>query len=102
MHNTIYKNKRHRPDTAYYSFTKNIIEGKPINVYNYGDVSRDFTYIDDIVDGVIDCTRIGFDYEILNLGRGQPYSVGKFIEFIEEATGKKAHGMLIIFFPYYV
>jgi len=79
-----------RPDMAYYSFTKNIIEGKPINVYNYGDVSRDFTYIDDIVDGVIACTRIGFDYEILNLGRGQPYSVGKFIEFIEEATGKKA------------
>ena len=39
-----------RPDMAYYSFTKNIHEGVPIRVYNYGDVSRDFTYIDDIVD----------------------------------------------------
>ncbi len=79
-----------RPDMAYYSFTKNIMEGKPINVYNYGDVSRDFTYIDDIVDGVIGCTKIDFNYEILNLGRGQPHTVGKFIEIIEEATGRKA------------
>jgi UDP-glucuronate 4-epimerase len=79
-----------RPDMAYYSFTKNIMDGTPINVYNYGDVSRDFTYIDDIVDGIIGCTTIDFEYEILNLGRGEPYSVGKFIDFIEKATGKRA------------
>ena len=79
-----------RPDMAYYSFTKNILEGKPIDVYNYGKVSRDFTYVDDIVDGIIACMTINFDYEIVNLGRGQPYSVGQFISIIEKATGKKA------------
>jgi UDP-glucuronate 4-epimerase len=75
---------------AYYSFTKNIMDGKPIEVYNYGNVSRDFTYIDDIVDGIISCMDIDFNYEIVNLGRGQPVSVGKFISIIEEATGRKA------------
>ena len=79
-----------RPDMAYYSFTKNILEGKPIDVYNYGKVSRDFTYVDDIVDGIIACMTVNFDYEIVNLGRGQPYSVGQFISMIEKATGKKA------------
>lgn len=79
-----------RPDMAYYSFTKNILEGKPIDVYNYGKVSRDFTYVDDIVDGIIACMTVNFDYEIVNLGRGQPYSVGQFISIIEKATGKKA------------
>ena len=79
-----------RPDMAYFSFTKNIMEGKPINVFNYGEVSRDFTYIDDIVNGIIGCTKIDFTYEIMNLGRGQPYTVGEFIRFIEKATGKKA------------
>lgn len=79
-----------RPDMAYYSFTKNILQGKPINVYNYGKVSRDFTYIDDIVDGIIGCTAINFTYEIMNLGRGQPYTVGEFIGFIEKATGVNA------------
>ena len=79
-----------RPDMAYYSFTKNILEGKPIEVYNYGKVSRDFTYIDDIVDGIVACMTVKFDYEILNLGRGQPYSVGQFISIIEKETGKKA------------
>lgn len=79
-----------RPDMAYYSFTKNILEGKPIDVYNYGKVSRDFTYVDDIVDGIIACMTINFDYEIVNLGKGQPYSVGQFISIIEKATGKKA------------
>lgn len=79
-----------RPDMAYYSFTKNILEEKPIDVYNYGKVSRDFTYIDDIVDGIVACMTVNFDYEIVNLGRGQPYSVGQFISIIEKATGKKA------------
>ncbi len=79
-----------RPDMAYFSFTKNIIQRKAIDVYNYGKVSRDFTYIDDIVNGIIGCTKIDFTYEILNLGRGQPYTVGKFIELIEKATGVTA------------
>jgi UDP-glucuronate 4-epimerase len=79
-----------RPDMAYYSFTKNIMEGKPIEVYNYGKVSRDFTYIDDIVDGIVGCLGIRYEQEILNLGRGQPFSVGAFIKTIEEATKKVA------------
>ena len=53
-------------------------------------MSRDFTYVDDIVDGIIACMTVNFDYEIVNLGRGQPYSVGQFISIIEKATGKKA------------
>lgn len=76
-----------RPDMAYFSFTKNILERKPIDVYNYGKVSRDFTYIDDIVNGIFGCTKINFTYEIMNLGRGQPYTVGNFIEIIENVTG---------------
>tara|TARA_B110000008_G_scaffold255409_1_gene272118 strand:+ start:1500 stop:2552 length:1053 start_codon:yes stop_codon:yes gene_type:complete len=79
-----------RPDMAYYSFTKNILERKPIHVYNYGKVSRDFTYIDDIVNGILGCLTLDFElhpYEILNLGRGQPYPVEQFISFIENATG---------------
>ena len=84
-----------RPDMAYYSFTKNIHEGVPIKVYNYGDVSRDFTYIDDIVNGIVGCTTIDFEYEILNLGRGEPHTVGKFIEAIEGALGKKAIKMMM-------
>mgnify|MGYP001314293753 CR=1 FL=1 len=76
-----------RPDMAYFSFTKNILERKAIDVYNYGKVSRDFTYIDDIVNGIFGCTKINFTYEIMNLGRGQPYTVGNFIEIIENVTG---------------
>ena len=79
-----------RPDMAYFSFTKNIIERKAIDVYNYGKVSRDFTYIDDIVYGILGCLKIEYEYEIMNLGRGQPYTVGKFIEIIEKATGVMA------------
>lgn len=78
-----------RPDMAYFSFTKNILERKAIDVYNYGKVSRDFTYIDDIVDGILGCLKLDFQlhpYEILNLGRGQPYSVEEFISFIENAS----------------
>lgn len=82
-----------RPDMAYFSFTKNILERKPIDVYNYGKVSRDFTYIDDIVSGILGCLKLDFQlhpYEILNLGRGQPYSVEEFISFIENASGVTA------------
>ena len=79
-----------RPDMAYFSFVKNIDERKPIQVYNYGKLSRDFTYIDDIVDGVVNCIDVQFDCEILNLGRGQPQNLMTFIETIERFMGKKA------------
>ena len=79
-----------RPDMAYYSFTKNIVEGNSIRVFNYGKLSRDFTYIDDIVDGVVRCLRVNYEYEILNLGRGEPQELMTFIRTIEDAVGKKA------------
>ncbi|XP_052074967.1 uncharacterized protein LOC127712522 [Mytilus californianus] len=80
-----------RPDMAYYSFTKNISEGNPISVFNNGDLSRDFTYIDDIVDGVVNTLDIPFDCEILNLGRGQPQQLMTFIHAIEKEVGKRAN-----------
>ena len=80
-----------RPDMAYYSFTKNIMEGKPIKVFNHGKLSRDFTYIDDIVDGVVGCLAVhGHSFEILNLGRGEPQELMTFIRTIESALGKDA------------
>lgn len=79
-----------RPDMAYYSFTKNIMEGKPIDVFNHGKLSRDFTYVSDIVDGIIRCLQIDYEYEILNLGRGEPQELMTFIRTIEAAVGKKA------------
>jgi UDP-glucuronate 4-epimerase len=79
-----------RPDMAYYSFTKNIMEGRPIKVFNHGKLSRDFTYITDIVDGVVSCLGITYEHEILNLGRGEPQQLMGFIHSIERATGKDA------------
>ena len=79
-----------RSDMAYFSFVKNIDERKPIQVYNYGKLSRDFTYIDDIADGIVNCIDVQFDCEILNLGRGQPQNLMTFIKTIERFMGKKA------------
>lgn len=81
-----------RPDMAYFSFTKNIIEGKPINVFNDGNMRRDFTYIDDIVGGVIGALDIehGTPYRIYNLGNNKAEKLKDFIEVIESTIGKKA------------
>ena len=79
-----------RPDMAYYSFTKNIVAGNAIAVFNHGKLSRDFTYISDIVDGIIRCLQIDYEYDILNLGRGEPQELMTFIRTIEDAVGKKA------------
>ena len=97
-----------RPDMALFMFTKNIIEGKPIDVFNYGKHRRDFTYIDDIVDGVIhtmdhtatpnpDWDAANPDpgtsmapYRLYNIGNQQPVELMRYIELIEECVGKKA------------
>ena len=97
-----------RPDMAYFSFTKNIIEGKPIKVFNYGNMERDFTYIDDIVEGVYklldvipkpnpdwdetkdDISTSFAPYKIYNIGNNQPVQLMKFINILEEKIGKKA------------
>jgi len=81
-----------RPDMALFDFTKNILDGKEITVYNYGDMKRDFTYVDDILDGievVLDNTDIESG-EIFNIGRGEQVALMDFINEIEKNTGKEA------------
>jgi len=98
-----------RPDMAYFSFTKAIIEGKPIDVFNFGDMKRDFTYIDDIIEGVVrvmnkiprpnpDWDRTNPDpgssyapYKLYNIGNNNPVELIKFIEVLETTLGKKVH-----------
>lgn len=97
-----------RPDMAYFSFTKAITEGKPIDVFNFGKMKRDFTYIDDIIEGVVrvmdkipkpnpDWDRKHPDpgssyapYKLYNIGNNNPIELIKFIEILEINLGKKA------------
>src|SRR6266446_767706 len=95
-----------RPDMAYYKFAQAIDEGKTIEVYNHGDMQRDFTYIDDVVQGLArvmvsppDCTVSAANpgtslsdarYRVYNLGNHQPVSLMTFIQVIEKAFGKTA------------
>jgi len=91
-----------RPDMAYYSFTKAISEGSPINVFNSGIMQRDFTYIDDIVEGIIKLidlipvpqankiTNAKAPFRVLNIGNNNPVTLRRFIEAIENSVGKKA------------
>lgn len=81
-----------RPDMALFDFTKNILDGNEITVYNYGDMKRDFTYVDDILDGieiVLDNNDIESG-EIFNIGRGEQVALMDFINEIEKNTGKEA------------
>ncbi len=79
-----------RPDMAYFKFTESIIKGVPIDIYGEGKMKRDFTYIEDIIDGVIKAVENDFDYEIFNLGYGSPSGLMQFIEMLENTLGKKA------------
>jgi UDP-glucuronate 4-epimerase len=97
-----------RPDMAYFSFTKAIVEGRPIAVFNEGRMKRDFTYIDDIVDGVVATLDrpatpdAGYDaarphpgrshapYRVFNIGNAEPVELGEFIATIERALGCEA------------
>ena len=97
-----------RPDMAYYKFTRNILEGREIELYGDGKMQRDFTYVDDIVEGVVRLTRHPAQpnpnwsgknpdpatspapYRIYNIGNNQPVELGRFVAAIEAATGKKA------------
>lgn len=79
-----------RPDMAYFKFTKAILAGKPIDVHNYGNMKRDFTYIDDIIAGVVHALNNPFPYEIINLGNSNPISLKSFIKIIEDELGVKA------------
>jgi UDP-glucuronate 4-epimerase len=79
-----------RPDMAYYRFTRQICEQKPIQVFNSGQMKRDFTYIDDIVAGTIAAIDLGASFEIFNLGNNRPIPLLYLIHLLEEALGKKA------------
>ena len=83
-----------RPDMAYFKFARAIDEGKPIEVFNHGNLERDFTYIDDIIEGLIGVTEIIPDgevpYRLFNIGHSEPVNLLRFIEIIEGYLGKKA------------
>lgn len=97
-----------RPDMALFKFTKNIIAGKPIDVFNYGKHSRDFTYIDDIVEGVVKVTddvavpnpdwssdapdpaTSNAPYRVFNIGNSRPVALMDYIAALEKALGKTA------------
>jgi len=85
-----------RPDMAYWTFTRDILEGKTIRVFNNGDLSRDFTYIDDIVDGILAVLggppsgASGAPHRIYNIGNNKPEKLMDFIGLIEQLTGKTA------------
>ncbi len=76
-----------RPDMAYYKFTKAVLAGESIDVYGDGEQVRDFTYIDDIVDGLMVLPGLS-GYDVVNLGSGNPISINTLIQTISEVTGK--------------
>ncbi|GAB4489448.1 MAG: NAD-dependent epimerase [Thermodesulfovibrionales bacterium] len=102
-----------RPDMALFLFTQAILEGRPIDVFNYGKMQRDFTYIDDIVEGVTrvmgrppepdprwtgaqpDPSSSYAPYRIYNIGNNNPVELMKFIEVLEDCLGKKAEKNLL-------
>ena len=97
-----------RPDMAYFSFTKDILAGKPIKVFNHGKMERDFTYIDDIVEGIVklidrvptankdwdeskdDLSTSFAPYKIYNIGNNNPVQLMRFIKALESALGQEA------------
>lgn len=97
-----------RPDMAMFLFTEAILQGRPINVFNHGQMSRDFTYIDDIVEGIYrtsetiaepnpdwsgkapDPSTSNAPYRLYNIGNNQPVPLGRFIEIIEQQLGIEA------------
>ena len=85
-----------RPDMAYWSFAEKILAGEPIQVFNHGELERDFTYIDDVVSGVV-ATALqpmklvnDVPHRIYNIGNNTPVQLMRFIEVLEQAIGKKA------------
>ncbi|WP_295957117.1 NAD-dependent epimerase [Rhodoferax sp.] len=102
-----------RPDMALFLFTKAIMDGRPIDVYNYGNMQRDFTYVDDIVEGVVrvldrvaapnpaydsalaDPATSNAPYRVFNIGNNNPVPLLDFVACIEDALGKKAEKRLL-------
>ena len=81
---------RQRPDLAIHKFARLIDAGKPIPVFGDGATARDYTYITDILDGVIACTQKEFGYQVYNLGESQTVTLARLIELLEAALQKRA------------
>lgn len=79
-----------RPDMAYFSFTRAILEKKPIDIYNQGRMFRDFTFIDDIVEGTAAAVDQSYPCELFNLGHHQPEELSHLIHLLENELGVKA------------
>lgn len=81
-----------RPDMAYFKFINKIMNDEPIEVYNHGNLERDFTYIDDIITGIEKIIKmpVKHSYQIYNIGNSKPVNLLRFIEIIEHELGKKA------------
>ena len=100
-----------RPDMAYFSFTQKILNGEKIDVFNNAIMQRDFTYIDDIIEGVMrvmermpaaqesELTKAHAPYKIYNIGNNQPVTLRRFIIAIETACGQKAQENLLSMQP---
>lgn len=80
---------RGRIDMAPSLFTKAVVERRPIEQYGDGSSSRDYTYVDDVVDGIIKAAKCNIDFEIINLGNNRPVKLSELIKSIENITGKK-------------
>ncbi|MBW2386312.1 MAG: NAD-dependent epimerase/dehydratase family protein, partial [Deltaproteobacteria bacterium] len=102
-----------RPDMSLFLFTKNILAGKPIDVFNFGHHRRDFTYVDDIVEGVVrvldkpaapdsswdalapDAATSSAPYRLYNIGSNNPVELLRYIEILEDCIGRKAEKNLL-------
>lgn len=88
-----------RPDMAPWLFTEAILKGEPIKVFNHGKMQRDFTYIDDIVEGIVRIQQQPpqgeIPYSLFNIGNNQPIQLSRFIEAIETACGKPAEKIML-------
>lgn len=82
---------RQRPDLAIYKFTRAILTGDRVEVYGDGSARRDFTHVDDIVDGLVACLTRRLGYEIINLGESRTISVRELIQLIEQCAGRRAN-----------
>ena len=79
-----------RPDLAIYKFARLMTAGKPIPVFGDGSTGRDYTFVSDVLDGIMACTRTEFGYEIFNLGESQIVPLNRMIELLEQSLGRKA------------
>lgn len=81
---------RGRPDMMPYMVTDRVVKGEEIKLFDAGQLKRDWTYVDDVVSGIIAALERPLGYEVINLGRGEPVLMADFVEIIEELVGKKA------------